>query len=153
MLKPFALAIALAATLSNAAYGAQLCAWMVEADDTDDMGTSRKLTLWMRSDGEIDFYIKMTGDGIVNGTGKSNSPMSATYTLHAGQTDSPWSYGATLDSPARIDETVEIHKMPTDIFSNTPTPLLAKFVFQRDVPASEKTPSKLFQKKQCAAVR
>ena len=147
-------ALALAAVIAPLpAHAAKLCGWIVESDDTDDMGTSRKLTLWLKSDQDIDFFIKMVGDGIVNGMGKSNSPMSATFSLQAGKADSPWSYGATLDPPAKIDETVEIHKQPADIFSDTPTPLLAKFVFQRNVPESEKKPPATFAKPQCATVK
>ena len=153
LLPTLLLALAPTFALAPHAHAANLCAWIVESDDTDDLGTSRKLTLWLQSDTDMDFFIQMAGDGIVNGMGKSNSPMSATYTLHAGQADSPWSYGATLDPPAKIDETIEIHKMPADIFSDAPKPLLTKFVFKRTVPESEKKPSTIFAKHQCAVVK
>jgi len=142
-----------AATLSLAApaHAAQVCAWIVETNGTDE--DERDMKLWLQSDADIDFMVKIDGDGIVNGMGKSNSPMKASFTLHAGQADSPWSYGATLDAPAKIDETVILSKMPADIFSDAPTPVLATFVFRRDVLESEKAPPKTFAKKQCAAVK
>ena len=142
-----------AATLSLAppVHAAQVCAWIVETNGTDE--DERDMKLWLQSDADMDFMVRIDGDGIVNGMGKSNSPMKATFTLNAGQADSPWSYGATLDAPAKIDETVTLSKMPADIFSDAPTPVLATFAFKRDVPQSEKAPTKTFARKQCAAVK
>ncbi len=43
--------------------------------------------------------------------------------------------------------------MPADVFSDAPTPVLATFMFKRDVPQSEKAPAKTFARNQCAAVK
>jgi hypothetical protein len=95
------------------------------------------------------FLIKIDGQGIVDDSGKSNSPETATYSLTAGKAEKVWGVGSTLEPPGAIDETVELHKTPTDIFSDAPTPLLAKFAFQRKIPSNEKTPPKMFAKMQC----
>ncbi len=131
------------------AHASQICAWLVEANEPDDV---RGLTLWLQSDTDVDFLYKVGGDGIVTQSGKSNSPTSATYSLHAGKAESAWQFGLTLDWPGRIDVTVEIHARPADIFSDAPTPLLAKFAFARAIPASEKKPPATLAKKQCASI-
>jgi hypothetical protein len=64
-----------------------------------------------------------------------------------------WGYGSTLDPPGKIDFSIELHQTPTDIFSDAPTPVLASFVFQRDVPKSEKQPPATLAKKQCAEMK
>jgi hypothetical protein len=64
-----------------------------------------------------------------------------------------WGIGSTFNPPGKIDITLELHKTPADIFSKEPTPLLAKFSFQREVPASEKKAPKTLAKKQCATVK
>jgi hypothetical protein len=150
MSKKFLCALALATSLAVPAHAAQVCAWIVETNGTDE--DERDMKLWLQSDAEIDFMVRIDGKGIVNAMGNSNSPMSATFTLHPGEADSPWSYGATLDAPAKIDETVILSKMPADIFSDAPTPVLATFTFRRDVPESEKAPPATFARKQCASV-
>jgi hypothetical protein len=113
----------------------------------------RQLDLWLQSDADIDFMIGVDGDGIVDGSGKSNSPESATYSLTAGQADKAWSFGSSLEPPGAIDEMVELHKVPTDVFSSAPTPLLAKFAFQRKVPEDETTPPATLAKKQCVTLK
>jgi hypothetical protein len=135
--------------LTGTAHAAQICSWLVESNEPDDV---RVLTVWLQSDVDADFLYKIGGKGIVNHMGYGNSPTDATYSLHAGQAETPWHYGGTLDAPATIDITVEIHQTPTDIFSDAPTPLLAKFTFSRRVPESEKKPPMTLAKKQCATV-
>jgi len=134
---------------SFAAPAATLCGWMIESEEPNDV---RNLKIFLSSDAEVDFMWKIGGKGISypGNTGSSNS--SGTFTLHAGQTDSPWSYGQTLEPPGLIDVNIEIHQMPEDIFSDKPTPLWANFVFRRNVPAGEKKPPAIFARKQCATL-
>ena len=143
-------AVVTSAVVDGRAEAAQVCAWLVESNQPDDV---RQLDLWLQSDANIDFLIKIDGDGILDDSGKSNSPESATYSLTAGQADKAWGFGSTLAPPGAIDEIVELHKTPADIFSDAPTPLLAKFVFQRKIPADEKTPPDTLAKKQCATLQ
>jgi hypothetical protein len=154
MLRRLLPALALALVLAPSAHAAQLCAWMIESNETDEDTVTRNLDLYLQSDTDMDIYLKIVGQGIVNGMGHMNSPVSATETLEAGKPNKVWGFGATLDAPAKIDETAEIHKPPADIFSDAPTPLYAKFVFQRNVPESEeKKPSAVFAKHQCVTVK
>ena len=143
-------AVVTSAVVDGRAEAAQVCAWLVESNQPDDV---RQLDLWLQSDANIDFLIKIDGDGILDDSGKSNSPESATYSLTAGQADKAWGFGSTLAPPGAIDEIVELHKTPADIFSDAPTPLLAKFVFQRKIPADKKTPPDTLAKKQCATLQ
>jgi hypothetical protein len=147
----FALAFVAACGVAVAgpAEAAKLCGWMIESEAPNDV---RNLKIYLSSDAEVDFLWKIGGKGISypGNTGSSNS--SGSFTLHAGQTDSPWSYGQTLEPPGLIDVNIEIHQMPADIFSDKPTPLLANFVFRRNVPENEKKPSAIFAKKQCVTV-
>ena|SRR5215469_1655709 len=149
MSRKLAAVIFLLPFISIPAHAGQICAWMIETNEPNDV---RHLEVWLHSDAETDFYYKFGGQGIVNGMGHSHSPSKGTFSLHAGQTDSPWSFGATLDAPAKIDVTLELHQTPADIFSDAPTPLIARFLFQRNVPETEKTPPKTLAKKQCAPI-
>jgi hypothetical protein len=144
----FAALVSLAISFSAPAKAAKLCGWMVETQEDDE----RKLKIFLSSDAEVDFFWKVGGKGIVVPGNTGNSPSDGSFTLHAGQTASPWSYGQTMDPPGQIDVAIEIHQMPADIFSDKPTPLWANFVFRRDVPANEKKPPAIFMKKQCAMV-
>ena len=145
----FVVLVSLAVSFSAPARAAKLCGWMVESEEPDDV---RKLKILLSSDADVDFFWKIGGKGIVVPGNTGNSPSDGSFTLHAGQTDSPWSYGQTLEPPGQIDVNIEIHQMPADIFSDKPTPLWANFVFRRNVPANEKKPSAIFAKKQCATV-
>jgi hypothetical protein len=143
-------AVVLFSAIGDGANAKQVCAWLVESNQPDDL---RQLELWLQSDSDIDFVIQVNGDGIVDSTGKSNSPESATYSLTAGQADKAWSFGSTLAPPGRIDEIVELHEMPTDATSDAPTALLAKFLFQREIPAAETTPPDALSRKQCVSLK
>lgn len=132
------------------AHATQVCAWMNETIKADD---EHDFDLWMQSDGDIDFLYQIGGKGVVTESLTANSPTSATYSLEAGKAEKVWGYGSTLDAPGKIDFSVELHQMPADIFSDAPTPLLAKFVFQRDVPKSDKHPPATLAKKQCAVLK
>jgi hypothetical protein len=144
-----ALSVSFAVSFAVPVKAAKLCGWMVESEDADD---ERKLKIYLSSDAEVDFFYKIGGKGIVYPGNAGNAPNDGTFALHAGQTDSPWSYGQTLDPPGSIDVNIEIHQTPADIFSDKPTPLWANFVFRRNVPASEKKPPAIFMKKQCATI-
>jgi hypothetical protein len=94
----------------------------------------------------------MTGEGIVTEGMRSYSPGSGTFFLHAGRASKVWGFGSTLYPPGDIDIIAEVHTKPPSIFDETPTPLLAKFVFHRHVPEDETTPPKGFATKQCATL-
>src|SRR5262245_8147772 len=80
-----ALAVALlSSAVDGLAKAAQVCAWLAESNQPDGV---RHLDLWLQSDADIDFLIKVDGDGILDSSGKSNSPESATYSLTAGQAE------------------------------------------------------------------
>lgn len=131
------------------AQAGQVCAWLVETNKPDDV---RDLALWLQSDFEFDFFLKIGGKGLVTESMTSNSPSTATFVLHAGQADKPWGYASTFEAPGTIDITAELHVMPTDIFSDAPTPLLAEFTFHRDAPAGETKPPALLAHRQCKTV-
>jgi hypothetical protein len=128
----------------------QICAWIVETNHADNL---HQLDLWLQSDHELEFQYIIGGEGIVNGSGKSHSPSSGSYVLNAGKAEKPWGFGSTVNAPAKIDITVEVRQKPVDIFSKVETPLLAKFLFRRDVPESEKSAPPIFAKKQCAPIK
>src|ERR1035441_4028497 len=129
------LAAGLLLTLSSAALSqtVQVCSWMVESVKPENV---YQFDVCLQTDGELSFLYKMSGAGVVAGSNKTHSPGSGTYVLHAGKAEKPWGFGTTLYPPAKIDITIELHEMPADIFSEAPTPLLAKFDFRRDVPES-----------------
>jgi hypothetical protein len=146
MSRCFLAGLVLLVPLSAPVHAAQICAWLVESSQPQDV---RVVTLWLQSDADIDFLYRVYGKGIVTDSGASNAPSTATYNLHAGQAESPWHYGATLEGAGKIDLTVEIRKTPVDVFSDKLSPMLASFTFRRSVPASEKTPSATLANKQC----
>jgi hypothetical protein len=127
----------------------QLCAWIIETRHED----VEHFDLWLQADRELEFLWVVGGEGVVNGSGKSHSPSSGSYVLGPGKAEKPWGFGTTINAPARVDITVEARQKPADIFSKNETPLLAKFVFRRAVPESEKSPPPTFATKQCAAIK
>jgi len=136
--------------LTARAQAKEVCGWLVETNKPDN---EHSFDLWLQADGEMDFLYKIGGEGVVTESGKSHSPSSGTYVLHAGKAEKPWGFGTTVSPPAKIDISVELHQMPADIFSDAPTPLLAKFSFRRDVPESEKKAPPTLAKKQCTALK
>ena len=135
--------------LSTSAEAAKICAWIVETEAHDDV---RMLVLRLQADTDIDFFFQIGGRGIVTPGNTGNAPNDGTFSLSAGKADSPWKYGQTLEPPGKIDVTIELRKMPKDIFSDAPKPLLATFAFNRDVPESEKKPPATLARKQCATI-
>lgn len=134
---------------SLSAQAAKVCAWMVESEAPND---ERMLVIWLQSDANIDIFYKIGGRGIVTPGNTGNAPNEGSFSLIAGKADTPWKYGQTLEPPGKIDVTVELDKMPADIFSDAPKPVLAKFAFERAVPEAEKKPPATLAKKQCATV-
>jgi hypothetical protein len=135
---------------SAPAQAAQVCAWMKEAIQADDV---HDFELWLEADSRIDFLYQIGGKGVVTASMSGNSPSSATFSLDPGTPEKVWGYGSTLNPPGKIDFSVELHQMPADIFSDAPTPLLARFVFQRNVPQSETKAPATLAKKQCAVLK
>jgi hypothetical protein len=129
---------------------AQVCAWIVETKEPNDV---HHFALWLQADAELDFRYVIGGQGIVTESGKSHSPSSGTLVLHAGKAEKPWGFGTTMETPAKVDITVELRQTPADIFSKEATPLLAKFSFRREAPESEKSAPRTLAKKQCAVVK
>lgn len=136
--------------IAGEANATQLCGWMVEKLEPNDV---HHVELFLGADREIEFLYRIAGQGMVGDSGHMHSPSRGTFLLHAGQTDSPWSFGATLTPPGKIDIVVEIHQKPADIFDRAPTPLLAQFAFRRNVREGEKRAPATFAKKQCATVK
>ena len=132
------------------AHAANVCGWMKEVIQPEDV---YDFELWLQADADVDFLYRIGGKGVVTESLTANSPTSATYSLEAGKAEKVWSFGSTLDAPGKIDFSVELHQSPADIFSDAPTPLLAKFVFQRDVPKSETKPPETLARKQCAVLK
>lgn len=140
---------ALALTASAKAAGAaQVCAWMDETAGPDNL---RQVKLWLQSDSAVDFTYELGGDGLADASGKMHSPSSGSFHLDAGQTDSPWSFGATLVPPGRIDVTVTLHA-PTPSIFDPPGPVIALYTFRRQIPDGEtKIPPALAQH-QCVSI-
>jgi hypothetical protein len=132
------------------AQAAQVCAWMKESIAADE---EYKFELWLQADTDMDFLYMVGGKGVVTAAMSGNTPAKATYSLHAGKAETVWSTGLTLDAPGTIDFVVELHQMPADIFSDAPTPTLAKFVFDRNVPRPEKQAPATLARKQCAVLK
>ena len=136
--------------LAGPAGATQLCGWLKETVDPDDM---RRFELWLKADAHIDFLYKIGGEGVITRTGKSHSRSRATSSLDPGKPEAVWHFGTTTDEPATIDITAELHQTSADTFSDAPTPLIAKFTFQQKVPEGEKTIPPDLAKPQCATVK
>jgi hypothetical protein len=143
-------AVALSFAFAAEARATQICGWMVEKIEGDDL---HSVDIYLQADGEMEFLYKVGGRGLLSEGSRSHSPSSGTYVLHAGQAERVWGFGATLSPPGKIDITMAIHQKPADIFDEKPTPVLAEFAFRRDVPESEKQPPATLAKKQCVAVK
>ena len=137
-------------SLTALAQSTQVCAWLVETAQPDNVYS---FDIWLQADAKLDFLYKIGGAGVVTDSGKFHSPGSGTFALNVGKAEKVWGFGVTMDPPAKIDIGIELHQTPADIFSEAPTPLLAKFSFSRAVPESEKKPPPTLAKKQCSAVK
>jgi hypothetical protein len=145
-----AFGLTLLVSFSVMAQDTKVCAWILETKQPDHFN---QFDLWLQADGELDFHYKIGGEGIVNQSSNFHSPASGSFVLHAGKAAKPWGLGGTVWPPSKIDFTVELRKPPASIFSDEVTPLLARFVFQRDVPESETKAPPVFARKQCATVK
>lgn len=144
------LAAATTLTAAGAAHATQLCGWLTEKVEADDV---HKFDLYLQADGEVSFLYKMTGEGLTSEGRRSYSPSGGSFTLHGGdKPQHPWGYGSNIPPPGDVDIVAEIHVAPKSIFDEGDTPLLAKFVFRRHVPEGEKKPPTDFQKHQCVAL-
>jgi hypothetical protein len=144
-----ALAAVAAIAAASPVRATELCGWLAETANADRL---HEFSLWLEADGQVDFFYKMTGAGIVTEGMKSYSPGSGTFSLEAKRAEKAWGFGSTLSPPGDIDIVAEIHAAPKSVFSDDETPLLAKFTFRRHVPEDEKTPPADFAKRQCATV-
>ncbi len=134
---------------SPAAQAAQVCAWMTEKLDGEEM---HDFQLYLQADQELEIYYKIGGEGLIGDGSRMHSPGSGTFVLHKGVAEKPWGFGATLSPPGQVDFVVGVHKKPVDIFSETLPPLLASFDFKRKVPEGEKKAPATFATKQCKTV-
>jgi hypothetical protein len=145
------LAIAAWAVIAAAApaRATELCGWLVETTDAEAV---HEFALWLEADGDLDFFYKMTGQGITTDSSRAYSPGSGTFSLHAGRPEKAWGFGSNIDGAGDVDIVAEIHTPPKSIFDEDDTPLLASFAFKRHVPEDEKTPPTEFAKRQCVTI-
>jgi hypothetical protein len=140
---------ALVVALAAPAEAAQVCGWLVESVDADEVN---RWDLWLQSDADMDFKYEMKGEGVTTESSRIYSPGSGSFFLTAGKADHAWGFGTNLEPGANIDIVAELHQTPEDIFDDNETPLLAAFTFQRTVPEGETEPPKTFMEKQCVTL-
>src|SRR5690349_11969568 len=99
----------------------QVCGWLIETLKSE---STYDFDIWLQSDAPLDFLYKIGGAGVVSESLKAHSPGSGTFNLEAGKATKVWGFGSTIDPPAKLDFTIELHQTPADIFSEKPTPLL-----------------------------
>ncbi|WP_293678673.1 hypothetical protein [uncultured Phenylobacterium sp.] len=128
------------------ASAAQVCAWIVETVEEDDL---RRLALWLEAGSDVELYYMMKGEGLKSEGSRSHSPSSATYSLRAGDPARIWGFGATLTPPGEIDVIAELHASPKDIFAEEEPPLVMSFAFRREIPEGETTPPETLAARQC----
>ena len=144
-----ACAAALLAMAAAPAQAAQICAWMLETAEADDV---RALELWLEADADMQIYYQLAGEGLVTESMRAHSPSSGTFVLHKGKPDKPWGFSATLTPPGPIDVVAEIRENPVDIFSDEPPPLMASFDFKRSVPEGETAIPPVLAARQCKTI-
>jgi len=142
--------LAFFASLTAQAQTIQICGWLIETNKPDN---AHDFDVWLESDTEIEFLYKIGGAGVVTDGMKAHSPGSGTYVLHAKKPEKVWGFGSTLYPPERSTSASLCTRNLRAFFSEAPTPVLAKFVFQRDVPESEEKAPATLAKKQCVAVK
>ena len=143
-----AIAAALALAAGSEARAAQLCGWLTETREADDV---HNFSLWLQSDSDVAFFYKMSGRGVVTNSGSSYGPGSGSYSLRPGRAESPWTYGTNIDE-GDIDIVAEIHETPKSVFDETESPLLVKWIFCRHVAEGEKKVPTDFAKHQCITI-
>lgn len=142
------LAMVLAAT-AIPAHAGQLCGWLVESLKGDNV---HQFELWLQAEGDTEVFYRMAGRGIVTEPSGSHAPSRGTYALRNRLPVKVWGFGSALNAPADIDVVAEIYAPPPRGFADRPTPLLAKFSFQRRVSADEGEAGQPFASRQCATV-
>ena len=142
----FGLAVAAALVLAAPARAAQVCGWLHEYIDKDEI---HSFDLYLEADGDADIYYMIKGQGVTSQGSRAHSPGSGTYVLHRGRTEKVWGFGTGVDPGAQIDIIAEIHEYPADVFSEKEPPLLGVFTFRRKVPDDETTIPKTFAARQC----
>jgi hypothetical protein len=146
----FLLALAAALLAAPSAQAANVCAWIQESNTSD----GHMIELYLQSDKDIQgFDLVVGGKGVVTGSGASMSPTTATYALDAGKADKAWGMGTSINSPGRIDITVELRKSAMDDTPVDKLPLLAHYAFSRPVVPNEKKIPATLAKHQCAPVQ
>ena len=146
-----AVALALAAGLfvGSQARAAQLCGWLTETRKADEV---HDFSLWLLSDSDVAFFYKMSGKGIVTGSGSSYGPRGGTHSRRPGRPESPWAYGTNI-SEDDVDIVLEIRETPKWVFDGTESPRLVTWVFRRPIPEGEKKLPTDFANHQCIAIR
>lgn len=143
-----ALALIAAVALGEQARAAQLCGWLAETRKADE---AHDFSLWLQSDGDVAVFYKMSGKGVVTGSGSSYGPGGGTYSLRPGLPESPWSYGTDIGE-GDIDIAAEIHETPKSVFDETESPLLVQWVFRCHVAEGEKKVPTDFAKRRCISI-
>jgi len=150
VLLQFVAGIMLCLSLVAGAQATQVCGWLVETTQPDNV---HDFALWLRADGRMEFFYRIGGEGVFTASSKAHAPNSGTFSLNPGKDSKVWGFKTSLNPPGKIDISIALHQMPKDIFSNAPTPVLAKFSFQRNVPESEKKAPPTLAQKQCVVAK
>jgi hypothetical protein len=127
----------------------QLCSWIKETRDPDFMN----FEFWMQADSEFELYYVIGGQGVVRDSGHDSSPSSGVLLLHPGRPEKMRLWGTTPGGPAKVDISIEVHRRIGPISEQADKPVIAKFLFARNVPESEETPPSTLAKKQCVAIK
>jgi hypothetical protein len=135
------------AALAGPVQAGQLCGWLVETIEGDDL---HQFSLWLQAEDETDVVYAMRGGGIVTAASQSYSPSRGSYALPARLPVKVWGIGTTLKAPAGIDIVAELRSPPKN--ADERTPLLARFSFQRRAPADGGAPPKPFGARRCVTV-
>ena len=142
----FAVAVVLGLGLCGHAKAGQVCAWLVEKAISAD---AHDFDIWLQADTRMDFLYQIVGTAVTGEGFHTHSPSGGTFVLDPGKPERVWGFGTTMWGPARVEIGIELHRMPKDIFSKDPTPVIASFSFTRDVPARETKVPAALAKKQC----
>lgn len=133
--------------LSLPAHALQVCGWLIETTKADNV---HALELWLSTDGKMDVLYKIGGESAAKAPQKLSSATEGTLELSSASTSKLWSFAPTLSPSRKIDVTLALHQKPKN---QEVTPVVAKFSFQRDVPASETKAPPTLAKKQCVTAK
>ena len=127
----------------------KICAWIVETVDPD----FRNFEFWMQADSEFETFYVIGGKGVVRDSGHDSSPSSGILLLHPGRPEKLRLWGTSAGGPAKVDISIEVHQRTGPISDQADKPVIAKFLFARNILESEKAPPPSLAKKQCAAIK